>query len=1116
MPRIQFYNGLVSDSNQPCGDDARGTLMTKLIRFNNIIQVTYIHIMESKRHRVLKINDIKQCSIELMQTQSVIASIHSDLQKIDNLDDELVSRVQKVNVDISNIIKKWGTRYFDDFIYVCFGKDYKNTIVRNVSQGMINIIERQFHPLRYIMFSMDGPDNSIIGTPDLTTTFTLAEIKRMNIIECFNVSAGTTDGSLYIHTHGMVMLIKNDKMKAGMFVFGIVDHIDIDIANSVYIHERYNEFIDNIPIDIESELFANFLHCMSTKEWLVHNTALKVYSYYKGGLVEHKLFKHHCVSAMANEFIAKSIFTKRQTILYFLIDEKDSHGKYIAYFLYDLLTIDPNNMQDSMDQVDIINSFTSKMHELFNNSLVETLQYTTRLNKLDANKINIEQQICLMKTDDIVKEKAMVKLREVKSKSDDGGSKARHYLDGLLKIPFGIYRKEPIMCVSEKIKEEFDKALTQCSILSIVAKETGINVNKFAEGGAGANYTVADIRYIINCFYNKFFVCGNDYHMESVNICKKLNNTDRKSVIRYVDNVNKEIQKKREKYIGKSNGESCNMCPMIINIKKTKENIVSAIGEYITSLPMSTENENKVKNDTIQIMNACLSNDYIQTNMKMVALNNTFDNINTYLKNVNTILDKAAYGHVNAKNQLIRIIGQWINGEHNGYCFGFEGAAGVGKTSLCKYGLANCLVDGDGNPRPFAMIAMGGDSNGSTLHGHNYTYVGSTWGSIVNILMDKTCMNPIIFIDELDKISKTEHGRELVGILIHMLDPTQNDKFQDKYFAGIDIDLSRVLFVLSYNDVDSIDRILLDRIHRVKFSSLSLEEKIHISKEYTLPEIYKKNGLAGAVHMGEDVIRYIIENYTCEPGVRKLREKLFEVVSEINIRMLKQCVIDQYPIIITIDDIKNIYFKDMRPVTVTMVPSLSRIGYANGLWANAHGQGGTLPIEAYFYPSGEFLKLKLTGKQGDVMQESMNVAMTLAYKLCPKELLEKTIQQYNGNIKYGIHIHTPEGATPKDGPSAGSCITVVIYSLLSNKSIKAKCGMTGEIQLTGAITAIGGLDAKILGSLKSGITTYFYPKENEYDFNKFYDKYKDKEEVKGISFKAVSTIEELLHEIVEP
>jgi len=1086
--------------------------MTKLLRFNEIIQTTYIHIMESKRHRLLKVNDIKQCSYELIQVQSIIGSIHAELQQVEKVEDDIVSRIQKVNIDMSNILKKWGTRRFDDFMYVCFGKEYKNTIVRNVTPGLVTIIERQFHPLRYTMFSMDGPDNSMTGTEDLAVTYTLGEIRRMNTMECFNVSSATIDGSLHIHSHGIVLLIKNEKMKAGMFVFGTVDHIDIELANSVYIHTRYNEFINKLPSDIESRLFINFLHCMTTKEWMVNNTDFKTYSYYKSGLVEHTIFKHHSISAMANDFISKSIYLKRQTLLYFLLDEQDTHGKYVAYFLYDLLTIDPNNIQDSVDQIDIINSFTCKMHDLFNNSLVETLQYTTRLNKLDTNKINVEQQICLMKTDDLVKEKAMVKLREVKSKSDDGGSKARHYLDGLLKIPFGIYRKEPIMCVSEKIKAEFEKVTSQCNILSVVAKETGIKSDKFMGLVPVTSYTVADIRHIVNCFYKKFFVCGDD-KTERDNICNKLNMLDRKSVIRYVEDVNSELRKKRDNSMNHTTGNNTKVYPMIINIKKTKLVIVSLIGEYIESLSML--DDDTCKRETRQIMNACLSQEYLHANIKMVDLNKTFDNINSYLKNVHTVLDKAAYGHLNAKNQLVRIIGQWINGEHSGYCFGFEGAAGIGKTSLCKYGLANCLVDGDGKPRPFAMIAMGGDSNGSTLHGHNYTYVGSTWGSIVNILMDKTCMNPIIFIDELDKISRTEHGRELVGILIHMLDPTQNDKFQDKYFAGIDIDLSKVLFVLSYNDVDAIDRILLDRIHRVKFSSLSLDEKVHISKEYTLPEIYKKNGLVGAINMGEDVIRYIIENYTCEPGVRKLREKLFEIVSEVNIRMLKQETVAQYPLTITIDDITNIYFKDMRPVMVTMVPAVSKIGYANGLWANAHGQGGTLPIEAYFYPSSEFLKLKLTGKQGDVMQESMNVAMTLAYKLCPKELLNKTIQQYNGVIKHGIHIHTPEGATPKDGPSAGSCITTVIYSLLSNRRIKAKCGMTGEIQLTGAITAIGGLDSKILGSLKSGITTYFYPKENEYDFNKFYDKYRTKEEVMGITFKSVSTIEELLNEIIE-
>ena len=130
------------------------------------------------------------------------------------------------------------------------------------------------------------------------------------------------------------------------------------------------------------------------------------------------------------------------------------------------------------------------------------------------------------------------------------------------------------------------------------------------------------------------------------------------------------------------------------------------------------------------------------------------------MKNVRKELDNSVHGHEKAKSQIEKIIAQWINGTQEGYCFGFEGAPGVGKTSLAKYGLSKCLIDTEGNPRPFAMIAIGGDANGSTLHGHNYTYVGSSWGAIVQILMDKKCMNPIIFIDELDKISRTENGRE--------------------------------------------------------------------------------------------------------------------------------------------------------------------------------------------------------------------------------------------------------------------------------------------------------------------------------------------------------------------
>ena len=142
-------------------------------------------------------------------------------------------------------------------------------------------------------------------------------------------------------------------------------------------------------------------------------------------------------------------------------------------------------------------------------------------------------------------------------------------------------------------------------------------------------------------------------------------------------------------------------------------------------------------------------------------------------------------------------------------------------------------------------------------------------------------MNPIIFIDELDKVSQTEHGKEIIGILTHLIDPTQNDAFQDKYFNGIDLDLSKALFIFSYNNVDAIDRILLDRIHRIKFDFLSLENKLTIAKDYLFPEIFSNMGLEDTIEIDDEVIKYIITEYTCEPGVRKLKELLFEIFGEI-------------------------------------------------------------------------------------------------------------------------------------------------------------------------------------------------------------------------------------------
>jgi len=1076
----------------------------KIVFFQDIIQKTYIQLNKNKLSGILSNNEINTCILSLKELSDTLKNMHEKNCHTDT--ETMIQGLQTINNDLSGIMKNYGTQSLEDLISICYGIQSNNTMYNNeFEKNKYELLKKYFHPTNYKLNAISK------------------KIKKEKIekvpthLECQDISTFATD--FHSKIFGMKLYLVNESQNKQMVIYGILNDVILDFMNDKYIYAVKKDIFQNLTSsDLNQDEFRHFVKYLSLKDYLIIDSK-EMYQKYIGSLSQYNLLKQKSLQQTIKDFITCDLFSKRNVILLLLVhsnnviplnNEESSkneykntncENKYIAYLLYDLLSNENNGAVDTHEQVTLLDSLPYHGKEGFRDAMKKTIQYTQELTNFDMNKIPLEQQICLLKVNDTVKEKAIMKLKEVKSKSDDSGSKARQYLDGLLKIPFQIYKKEPILFVMDESRNLFKELVDQIvSFLSSnVYSQHSPYLNDISCIPPKSKYTNMEIVF----YLTKIKECIKKHEAQILEELKNsLTKGDKKELIQ---NIQQFDEFKTEDVFSLN--------------KKTK----SFLKEKIVYLLNHSNNSYKNIPQLLSLDN--VKNNIVKIDEKMKCMSD-------YMVEIRDTLDKSVYGHKNAKKQIERIIGQWMNGEQGGYCFGFEGPPGVGKTSLAKRGLSNCLKDENGESRPFAMIQMGGDSNGSSLHGHNYTYVGSSWGGIVQILIDKKCMNPIIFIDEIDKISNTEHGKEIVGILIHLLDSTQNDCFQDKYFSGVELDLSKALFVLSYNDIDQIDRILLDRIHRVKFNHLSLEDKLVICKNHILPEVFEKMGLQDMILFSDKVLEFIIEEYTCEAGVRKLKEVLFEIVGEINLELLNSSLygfhetaktndstkddtnantIKEIPLIITKEDIKNKYFREKREIQVQKIHEEPQIGIMNGLWANDLGLGGTLPIQSKYFPSSQFLELKLTGMVGDVMKESANVALSIAWNLTTCEKQQEVIKKYLANKEYihGIHVHFPDGSTHKNGPSGGSCLTTVLYSLLNDKKIRHDVAMTGEISLDCKITAIGGLDLKFLGGIKGGVKTFIYPEENKRDFEKFMEKYRDSDLVKGIEFISVKRIEEV-------
>ncbi|CDG02375.1 Putative Lon protease [Clostridium chauvoei JF4335] len=465
----------------------------------------------------------------------------------------------------------------------------------------------------------------------------------------------------------------------------------------------------------------------------------------------------------------------------------------------------------------------------------------------------------------------------------------------------------------------------------------------------------------------------------------------------------------------------------------------------------------------------------------------TKDNFN--INKAEDILDKEHYGLEEVKERIVEYLAvkQYTN-SLKGPILCLVGPPGVGKTSIAK-SVAKATN------RNFVRMSLGGLKDEAEIRGHRKTYVGAIPGRIVYSIKEAKSNNPLMLLDEIDKLG-FDHKGNVADALLEVLDSEQNNTFRDHYLE-LDMDLSKVMFITTANSLDNIPSPLLDRMEIIEVSGYTYEEKFHIAKKYLIPKILKEHKLnSEKFKVSDGAIKDIINSYTCESGVRSLERVLSKLVRKSLTEMIKK---EKEVTNITTSRIQKylgapIYSYDKREHE-------DRVGVVKGMAWTAAG-GDTLPVEAVTMKGTG--KLELTGQLGDVMKESAKIAFGYVRANANKFGIKEDFYKDTD-----IHIHFPEGAIKKDGPSAGITITTAIVSALTNKKVRSNVSMTGEVTLTGRVMPIGGLKEKSIAAFRAGIDTIIIPKENEKDIVKIPSTIKNK-----LNIIVVEDVKEVLNKVI--
>ena len=517
----------------------------------------------------------------------------------------------------------------------------------------------------------------------------------------------------------------------------------------------------------------------------------------------------------------------------------------------------------------------------------------------------------------------------------------------------------------------------------------------------------------------------------------------------------------------------------------------------ITELHLDADREKKLLKEVDRLSKMQSSNQegtvirtYLDTCLELPW--NTFTEDDLDIAKAQRILDRDHYGLKKVKDRILEVLAvRKLAPDVKGQIICLVGPPGVGKTSIAR-SIAESLG------RKYVRLSLGGVRDEAEIRGHRRTYIGAMPGKIISAMITAKSSNPLMLLDEIDKLAGDFRG-DPAAALLEALDPEQNAAFND-HFIDMPFDLSHVLFITTANDLGAIPGPLRDRMDVIELPSYTREEKFNIAKRHLVPKQLKKTGLEGRVNLTAGAIYGLIDGYTQEAGVRGLERAITEVLRKCARKVASG---QEQKVTVTAANLESLM--GPRRVKPDFYNRSNAVGIANGLAWTSVG-GAILPIEVQTIPGGSG-KIELTGSLGDVMKESAHLAVTFArvhageYGIDPEQLKN-----------YDLHIHAPEGAVPKDGPSAGVTLATALISCLSGIPVRADVAMTGEITLHGDVLPIGGLKEKSMAAYRQGIKTVLIPQANQSDL---YDV--DDEVKKAIRFVPVSRLEQVLnHALLTP